>query len=250
VVDATSLGLGPDHAALPMVSRDSGVTIVASYGSYLDRGLPRWFAELDEGGREDLFFAALTDHIPGVDYRAGMLGIMGTSAELTTSERSSLLAAARAAVASGASVSIRLDPEATRGLEIIALCVSAGLDPSRIVLTNTDEYLDVVYLRDLSQVGAVLEMCFGNEDFHYGRVRNPSDLQRLDFFIDFLDGHPDSRWVLGASVWTKAQLSRFGGPGYEHLQARVVPALRAAGVPDERLDDMLVTIPAVLLDRP
>jgi phosphotriesterase-related protein len=250
VVDATSLGLGPDHANLPGIARRSGVVIVVAYGSYLEPTLPGWFAALDEAAREALFLAALTDAVPGVGYRAAMLGIMGTSARLHGSELASLRAAAGAAAATGASVSIRLDPDGRNGLEVIGVCVTAGLDPRRILLTNTDEYLDASYHRDLAQSGAVLEMCFGNDAFHYPRVRNPSDLQRLDFLLDALRDEPSTRWVLGASVWTKAQLTHFGGGGYEHLQARVVPALRAAGLGAERLDDMLVRTPAMLLDRP
>ncbi|TAJ48084.1 MAG: phosphotriesterase [Herbiconiux sp.] len=249
VVESTSLGLGPDHARLPGIARASGVVIVAAYGSYLDAGLPDWFAALDEGEREELFVTALTESVPGTGYRAGLLGIMGTSGELTGSERASLLAACRAAAACDASVSIRLDPDARTGLDVIALCEAAGLDPRRIILTNVDEYLDEAYLRELAATGAVLEMCFGNEAFHFGRVRNPSDLERLDFLTGFLDRMPASRWVLGCSVWTKAQLRHFGGGGYEHLLARVVPALGYSGVSPEVLHEMLVGTPRALLDR-
>jgi phosphotriesterase-related protein len=250
VIEATSLGLGPDHERLPEISRRSGVTIVASYGAYLEAGLPTWYDDLTERGREELFRAALTERIPGVGFRAGMLGIMGTSANLTASERSSLVAAAHAASATGAAVSIRLDPDGRTGLDIVELCRAEGLAPGRILFTNCDEFMDAAYLADLAGAGVVLEMCFGNEAFHYPRVRNPSDLARLDFFVDFLADNPASTWVLGAAVWTKAQLARFGGGGYAHLPARVVPALRHAGVRADRLDDMLISTPALLLDRP
>lgn len=248
VVDATSLGLGPDHAALPGISERSGVTIVSAYGAYL--GAPAWYEELDEAGREALFLRALTESIPGVDYAAGMLGIMGTSAEPTSSERASLAAAARACAATGAAVSVRLDPDGRAGLGILESCVAEGLDPARVLFTNCDEFLDAPYLRDLSQAGTVLELCFGNEAWHLGRVRNPSDLQRLDFFVEFLREYPRSRWVLGTSLWTKAQLKSRGGHGYEHLPARVLPTLEHLGVPRDRIDDMVVTVPSTLLDRP
>lgn len=248
VVDATSLGLGPNHAALPGVAERSGMTIVAAYGAYL--GPPAWYEALDEAERESLFLRALTENIPGVEFAAGMLGIMGTSAEFPASDRASLRAAARAGAATGAAVGIRLDPDARDGLRILEMCRAEGLDPSRILFTNCDEFMDADYLHDLSQAGAVLELCFGNEAWHLGRLRNPSDLQRLDFFVEFLSAHPESRWVLGTSLWTKAQLKSRGGHGYEHLRARVLPALTHLGIPPARIDDMVVTTPIALLDRP
>lgn len=250
VVDATSLGLGPRHAELPEISRSSGVHIVSAYGAYLERGAPAWFEVLDETEREALFLRALTDSIPGVDFQAGMLGIMGTSAELTASERSSLLAAARAAAVTGAAVSIRLDPDARTGLDMITLCTGEGMAAGKILLTNCDEYMDAAYVRDLGQAGVVLEMCFGNEASHVGRVRNPSDAERRDFFLGFLAEYPALTWTLGASVWTKAQLTALGGGGYEHLLARVVPTLVASGVSADRIGEMMVAVPAALLDRP
>ena len=50
-------------------------------------------------------------------------------------------------------------------------------------------------------------------------------------------------------MWTKGQLARHGGMGYGHVVRRVVPVLERAGVPASRLERMLVTEPAELLDR-
>ncbi|MCW4385081.1 hypothetical protein OH146_04750 [Salinibacterium sp. SYSU T00001] len=249
VVEATSLGLGPGPSALPGIARASGLNVVACYGAYLGR-LPDWYRELDTDGRAELFEAALTLEISGAGFRAGMLGIMGTTADFAAEERSSLTAAARAAAAHGASVSIRLDPDARRGLDVIEHCLAEGLAADRIVLSNVDEYLDLPYLRELAATGAVLEMCFGTEGGHLGRVRNASDMERLDALLALLSSDPGIRLVLGCSTWTKAQWRRFGGPGYAHLLARVVPGLRQLGVAGETLEAMLVREPARILDRP
>lgn len=249
LVEDTSWGLGPDHAGLPGVARRSGMTIVCSYGAYLRRTLPGWLAGLDEDGLEKHLAGALLDHVPGTGYRAGLLGIMGTTAQLPEEERSMLRAAARAAVRAGAAVSVRLDPDAARGPEVLALCAAEGLPAGRVVLANADEFMDAAYWADLAAAGAVLEMCFGTEAVHAGRVDNPSDRQRLEFFARFCAEQPRSRHVLGGSLWTKAQLQTYGGYGYGHLLTRIVPALRELGVPAERLDRMLVDEPRRLLDR-
>jgi len=253
LVEATSLGLGPAHRRLPGIARATGMHLVATYGAYLGGDIPAWYRELDEARRERLFAAALADAIPGTDFRAGMLGIMGTTDAFTgaggADERASLRAAARAAAAHGAAVSVRLDPDRRDGLAVLAAVEAAGLPTARVVLTNVDEYADPGYLAELGATDAVLEMCFGGEGGHLGRVRNTPDFARLDVLVGLLADAPDIRWVLGTSLWTKAQYRRFGGPGYDHLVARVIPGLRSVGVDDATLTRLTVTEPARVLDR-
>ncbi|MFI5953277.1 phosphotriesterase [Cryptosporangium sp. NPDC051539] len=249
VVDATSWGLGPSHAALPEIARRSGMTIVCSYGTYLPRTLPSPIAALGEAELEDDFYLALTDAVPGTGYRAGLLGIMGTTGDVTAEERMRLRAGARAAARAGAALTVRLDQHARPGLDVLALCTACDLPPDRVVFTNADEYLDAGYWAELTAAGAVLEMCFGTEAGQKGRVENPSDQQRLAFFRDFLADHPQARFVLGGSTWTKAQLRHYGGYGYEHLLGRIVPELLDDGVSESRVAAMLVEEPRRLLDR-
>jgi phosphotriesterase-related protein len=253
-VDLSSLGFGPDHARLPELARAAGIGIVAGYGAYLPRLLPEWYLELDVDGRQERFVRALTDAVPGTTYRAGVLGLMGTTTAFGTpdglEERTSLTAAARAAATTGAAVVVRLAADARNGLEVLEHVVAEGVDPARVVFSTVDEFLDLPYLRDLGQAGAVLEMCFGNEGSHVGRIRNASDPQRLDAFLALQASAPDTRWVFGHSTWTKGQLRRYGGHGLDHLTARVVPGLRALGVPDAVLTRITVDEPARLLDRP
>jgi phosphotriesterase-related protein len=250
VVDPTSWGLGPDHAGLPEIARRTGMTIIRGYGDYVIRTLPRERLDLGEDGWEADFLAALREHVPGAGYRAGMLGILGTTGELPPVERALLRAAARAAARTAAAVSVRLDPDRVRGIEVLEICAAEGLAADRVVFTNADEYPDAGLWDELAAAGAVLEMCFGTEDSHGDRVVNLTDAERVDFFVAFCATHPASRHVLGQSVWTKTQLRAYGGRGYGHLFGAIVPALRAAGVPAERLDAMLVDEPRRLLDRP
>lgn len=254
VVDLSSLGFGPDHARLPALADLAGLNVVAGYGAYLPRLLPEWYLALDVDGRTALFERALTDAVPGAGYRAGILGLMGTTGAFTgpdgADERASLTAAGRAAVVTGSAISVRLAADARNGLEVLDHLLALGVEPGKVVFTTVDEFLDLAYLRDLGQTGAVLEMCFGNEGAHVGRIRNASDPQRVDALLALLGSDPMIRWVLGHSTWTKGQLRRFGGHGLDHLTARVIPGLRLLGVPGDVLDRMTIHEPARLLDRP
>lgn len=249
VVECSSIGLGPSHESLPAISRASGVAVISAYGFYVPYALPEWVRELDEGRLESHLFDALTVAVPGTSFRAGLLGIMGTTAQLAPRERELLRAASRAGARAGSSVSVRLDPEARRGVEVIELMAGEGLPADRIILTNADEYMDHGYWTELADAGGVLEMCFGTEAVHPGRVDNPSDGERLDFFGRFAADLPEARHVLGLSTWTKAQLAAYGGYGYSYLLARIVPELAERGIAADRLDAMLVDEPRRLLDR-
>ncbi|GAA1688177.1 phosphotriesterase-related protein [Microbacterium sediminicola] len=249
LVESSSLGLGPDHAGLPEIARRSGMSIVSSYGTYIPRTVPDSVAELTEQQLEGLFRRTLHDAVPGTEFRAGMLGIMGTTDAFEERERAQLRAAARAASDAGCAVSVRLDQDTRWGLDVLALMAAEGLPASRVIFTNADEYMDAGYWDELADAGAVLEMCFGTEAMHLGRLDNPTDHERIPYFLDFLETHPHSRHVLGQSVWTKAQLRAFGGYGYAHLMATIAPVLVDRGLSAERVERMLVDEPRRLLDR-
>lgn len=249
IVEATSWGMGPRHEALPGIARASGLHIVAAYGSYIDKTLPAWWAELSEAGMEETFTAALTDAIPGTDYRAGLLGLIGTSAEITAAEGRALRAAARAAAVTGTAVSIRLDAAARRGPEVAGILTDQGLPADRILFCNIDKVLDAAYVGDIVDTGAVVEFAFGSEHSFADRARDATDADRIDFLLRLLAERPAAPVTLSCSVWSKGQLTRHGGMGYGHVVRRVAPALRRLGVTGERLNDMLIARPAALLDR-
>jgi phosphotriesterase-related protein len=249
IVEATSWGMGPSHARLADISRESGVRIVAAYGTYIDKTLPAPWRDLSEAELERAFTDALTEEIPGTGFRAGRLGLLGPSADITPAELRALRAAARAAAAAGAGVSIRLDGAARRGPEIAEILTGQGLAASRILFCNMDKVLDDEYVREVSDTGAVVEFAFGSEHHFADRARDATDTERLDFLTRFLDDRPEAAVTLSCSVWTKGQLSRHGGMGYGHVVTRVTPALRRLGVSDDRLHAMLVRTPAELLDR-
>lgn len=244
VVEASSLGLGPRHADYPSLA--SSLNIVVAYGTYIGRVLPAEVLDLD---LEKHFREALTVAVPGTSYKAGLLGIMGTTGDVPEVERARLRAAARAASAVSACVTIRLDPDFRAGLPVLEEMVKAGQPADRVVFTNADEYPDRAYWAELSDAGAVLEFCFGTDFQHVGRVRNLSDMERLDHLEAFLTDRPQARVVLGGSLWTKAQLKKYGGQGYDHVFRRIVPELARRGVPSEALERMTHDEPLRQLTR-
>ncbi|HST41407.1 MAG TPA: phosphotriesterase [Conexibacter sp.] len=249
VVDLTCWGLGADPARLPAIARASGMHVIAGVGVYLDRPHPERVSALSESELVQEFERALTVSYDGCDFRAGLLGLLGTSEPVTAGELTALRAAGRAAAATGAAVTVRLDPAARRGPWVLDELAAVGCPPGQVIFGNVDEFLDVSYLKGLAAAGAVLEICFGNEAYYRDGYGDPTDGERLAGTLALLEAGLAGQIVLGCSVWTKSQLRAYGGMGYEHLLRRIVPTLRKRGVPDAQLDEMLIHNPARLLDR-
>ncbi|HEY0277056.1 MAG TPA: phosphotriesterase [Solirubrobacterales bacterium] len=250
VVDPTVWGFGGPDARLAEISRAIGVAIVAGVGSYVPRTRPHWLTALDEDGLVDLFRGALTDRLPGCDFRAGIVGMLSPGFPLDGADRRLLRAGARTAAETGSAAIVRLDPRRRDGLDVLEVTTAAGLAPERVVLSNVDGYArDLGALRELATAGATLKWCFGYEAPPRPGLATATDAERADAVASLLaEGH--DRQVLACGVWTKAALHQHGGWGYDHLPTTVLPMLRDRGLTSSELHHLLVTEPRRLLDRP
>ena len=202
--------------------------VIAGCGVYLDRPHPAGLRARRTRRLVELFSAALDDgDRRTAAFRAGLLGLIGTAEPVTAAEHRVLRAAGAAAAATGAAVTVRLDPSERRGLGA-RRARAVGCPPEQVIFGNVDEFLDVAYLSRLAARGRDLEFCFGNEAYYRNGYKDPTDAERLAGLVAVLDAGLVDRCVLGCSVWTKTQLRAFGGMGYDHLLRRIVPELRGA----------------------
>jgi phosphotriesterase-related protein len=250
VVDPSVWGFGGPDPRLADVSRRSGVAVVAGVGAYVPRTRPEWVNELDEDGLYELFLGGLTEGLPGCDFKAGIVGMLSTGFPLDEGEKRLLRAGARAAAETGSAAIIRLDPRRRDGLEILEITTAAGLSPERVIFSNVDGYArDLEPLRELAEAGATLKWCFGYEAPPRPGLATATDAERADALVALLaEGH--RRQVIACGIWTPAALHANGGWGYDHLPATVLPMLRDRGLTPADLDELLLTEPRRLLDRP
>lgn len=265
VVDPTVWGFGGPAAGLTEISRRTGVAIVAGVGAYVPRTRPEWLTAMDEDALVGMFCEALLDHLPGCDFRAGVVGMLAPGLPLDATqfplsptglqrdkgwERGLLRAGARAAAETGSAAVVRLDPRRRDGLDVLEVLAAAGLGPERVIFSNVDGYArDLGALRELAATGATLKWCFGYEAPPRPGLATATDAERADAVAALLaEGH--TRQVLACGIWTPAALHAHGGWGYDHLPVDVLPMLRERGLDDTALKGLLVDEPRRLLDRP
>jgi phosphotriesterase-related protein len=254
IVDVTSIGIGRDPAGLARIARDSGVNIIMGCSYYVEDNYPA-DARIDEKREEEIVEEIARDILEGVDgtdIRAGIIGEVGCSWPLTNKERKVLRASGRAQRLTGAALSIHpgRNPDAPR--EIVQVLRQVDADLSRTIMCHVDRTLDRKdLLSELAESGCILEYdLFGSETSYYPwsiPVDMPNDGQRLRW-LEWLiaEGYRD-QIVISQDTYFKHQLARYGGPGYAHIPANVVPLMRTKGFDEETIRTILIDNPARLL---
>jgi phosphotriesterase-related protein len=253
ICDLTTKGLNSHLTELPRISRDSGVTIAVGCGFYVEQTHPERIAGLGVDEVAGLLLDDLANGIEGTGIRPAIIGEVGTNHPPTEREWQVLKASARAGAESGAAVSMHLSWRGADGLDILEALVDEGMSPGRVILGHMDEHFDPGYHRAALQAGAVLGYDTWGTELFYGsrKVRTPFDHERLDMVEWLLSEGCAGQLVIGCDVWCQANLHKNGGNGYDHLFARVAPAIRdIAGGDQKVIDQILIETPRRLLDRP
>jgi phosphotriesterase-related protein len=274
IVDVTPTGLIRDRAALRRVALATGVRIVASTGYYAYVSRPEGFDERTVEDLADEFVRDVVVGYPGTDIRAGIIGELAIEGgpqrdeggmpwgirsigELGVGDEKLLRAAARAQARSGAAITIHPPAAAIRGVGaspvihgILDILADEGADLRRVVLghLDRDRWETVESLASLGARGPYLEFDqWGYEGIIQESWVFPSDDDRIRLTRGLLaEGFAD-RLLWSHDVCEKRMWRRFGGQGYSHVLRFIVPVLRAQGVPQETIDQILIGNPARLL---
>lgn len=254
VVDTTGMFHGRDVKLLEGLSRATGVHVVASTGMGPEALLGGYYLTPQTNPPTpwpaekwaDLFGKEVLEGmvVPRVERRAGagLIATAATRSGITENDASLFRGAARAALATGAPVSLRHGADAVADLQV---ALAEGLDASRVVVAGLDR-------RDAVAAGAAAEVARAGVHVALDHVGTDSDeyvcdAERVALVVELLAAGLGDRILL--SVGTPA-LS-FGEPADDLplslLLSSFVPALKAAGVSDEDVQRILVDNPRDLL---
>jgi phosphotriesterase-related protein len=248
IVDCTTFDLGRDVELLADVSRESGMTILAATGLWVDPS-----ATLRARSQEqltDLFVSDLLDGIDGTTIRAALIKVAHDERVEGMGERI-LRAAAKASTRTGAPIITHTAAIHRTGEAQAAVLEECGVDPSRVAIGHSDDSSDEDYLCGLAARGYYIAMdrlpCgalaeYGGQTVD-ARVRMIIRLIERGYADRVLVGHDDPIW---GGLLTDIDQARHleSNPRMLAFVAEVVlPALAGYGVTADLLDEITVENP-------
>jgi phosphotriesterase-related protein len=251
IVDQSVGGLARDPEGLARAARASGIHVVAAAGSYTSAYLSPSDMAMDIDALTHRYTVEVIDGLDGTSIRAGLIGEMGCSWPIHPFERRALKAAARAACATGAALSVHPGRAPEACSEILDITEAEGLDPSRTVLCHMDRtHPEGDGIAKLLKRGANVEWdFFGIEQSYYwmGEVTLPTDRDRVRLIRNFADAGHGDQILVSQDICTKTRLRRWGGHGYGHILRNVAPLMRQLGLEASLIDQLLRATPLRLL---
>ena len=259
IAATTSPQVRPWHGPIPqrvqdlswLMSLASGISIVAGCGFYVETYRNDNFLDSSVG---DLAERIITDVRIGIgdsDIPAGIIGEIGCSDTWSEIEQRAVHAAVIAQSDTGASLNIHPPRDVSLLHDVVRSIERFGGDLSRCIFSHIDRTiftLDDLYR--LADTGCVIEFdFFGIESSYYPfqAVDLPNDAMRLDMVRSLIDRGHISQITLSQDICTKTRLTRYGGHGYGHLFANVLPVMKRKGFSDEEIDTLIVATPRRLL---
>lgn len=225
IVDLTTQGLDPQPGLAVKSCELAGLPVVVSVGRYLGHALGGNESELSVPELADRWLAQIEAGIEGLS--VGMIGEIGTSAEISPVEEVSLRAAAKVQSRTGLPLNIHVDPFGRQGHKVLDILEAEGAALTKVALSHCDGDIDVEWLASLAGRGAYVEFdLFGtNQDWTIlGRGFNNDD-ERINAIQRLVEmGHLD-RVLMSHDICMKNSLTRYGGWGYGHLGKRILPSL-------------------------
>jgi phosphotriesterase-related protein len=254
IVDPTVWGLG---RYIPRIQRIAaqvpGLNIIVATGVYTYNEIP--FQVLHRGpgtilgGPEPLVDDFTRDIVTGIGdtgVRAALLKCCVEQQGLTPGVERVLRAVAATHRETGTPITVHTSSPAQTGRPAVDLFGKEGVDLAKVVIGHAGDSNDLDYLMELADTGAILGMDrFGLD------VLNPTD-DRVRTIAELCDRGYADRMVLShdASCYMDwfgpdPEAPRAVAPNwhYRHISDDVLPALRALGVTDAHLDQMLVGNP-------
>lgn len=251
IVELTSGGLKPDPVGLAEISRASGAHLVMGCGYYVHD-----YLHARDHGRsvEDFASEMVSQVFEGAwdtDVRAGIIGEIGCQAPWTDLERRVMQAAILAQQETGAAINVHPGRQEDQPQEVADFFLRQGAPMDRMVMSHIDRTIfDEERLFRLADSGCVIEFdLFGMEQsyYAYSDIDMPNDAIRLRLIRALIQrGHLD-RIVISHDICHRTRLTRYGGHGYQHIFANVIPMMRRRGFSETEIDTIIVRTPSRLL---
>ena len=251
IVELSSGGLGPKPEALAKIATATGAHIVMGCGHYVDDyQAPANRTRTADDFARDMVTAAF-EGAWGTSVRAGILGEIGCQAPWTAQEQRVMRGAILAQQETGLALNVHPGRHPDQPQQVADFIRAHGGVIERTVISHIDRTVfDADRLLRLADAGCVIEFdLFGQESSYYrlADIDMPNDAGRLRWIRLLIErGHGD-RVVISHDICYQTRLVAFGGHGYGHIFAHVVPMMRRRGFSETEIQAILVDTPRRLL---
>jgi len=251
IVDLTCGGLKPAPDALVRIAEAAGVHIVMGCGHYVDE-------YQDPANRDrsvDAFAAEMISQVVdgawGTGVRAGIIGEIGCQSPWTKLEKTVMRGALIAQAETGAALNVHPGRQPDQPQEVMDFIQAEGCPADRVIISHIDRTIfDLDRLLRLADTGCVIEFdLFGWEMSYYPMddVDMPNDAVRLRWIRHLIDHGHLERVLISHDICTRTRLIRYGGHGYQHIFANVLPLMRNRGFSEAEISTIIVGNPRRLL---
>jgi predicted metal-dependent phosphotriesterase family hydrolase len=234
-----------DHQRDPRLLREiaelSGVHVVASVGYWREEAYADFMATESPEQLASRLVEGLCEGIGDSGIRGGVIGEIGSNpGGLTPVTRKAFIGCALAQQETGAAL-ITHTPEGEDAIAQLDLLLENGVDAARLLIGHVDCLDDVGVHSAIAEAGA-----FVGYD-RVGLLKYQPDELRVRLVLEMLSRGHERNLILATDLATTARMRVSGEPGYAYLLQEFVPALRAAGVSEQSLFQILVDNPRRLL---
>lgn len=247
IVDLTTVDLGRDIELIVDVARRSRVQVIVATGVW--RMPQRYFGVHGVDAIADLFVRDLTQGVGTSGVRAAIIKCATDTEGVTPVIEAILRASARAHRATGAPISTHTWAAGRSGEAQQAIFAQEGVDLRHVIIGHSGDSDDLAYLRGLMDRGSTIGMD------RFGLDNYLPTAKRVEVLATLCTEGYAGRMVLShdANCWTdllSEEDKRRTRPRwhYTHISDDILPALRAAGVTETQIDQMLVQNPRAIFE--
>lgn len=249
LIDVTPVGLGRDIGKLKEISRRTKIRIAVGCGFFVHETIGRLETMSVDGITEEII-GEIENGIGDTGIKPGVIGEIGTSEKIYEVERKSLLAAAGAHRKTGLPIYIHTYPWSRAGLEAIELLEAEGVAPGQICICHLDVSFDREYLFEALKKGVYVEFDNFGKEFYLERQPGAfsggpfeTDIARVHMLKELTERGYLKQLLLANDLCLKASLHKYGGWGYDHVFANIVPMMRQEGISSGEIHTIVVENP-------
>lgn len=257
IVDPTVIGLGRYIPRIQRIARQIDLNIIVATGLYTYNDVPFYFHFRGPGtaldGPEvmaDMFVQDITQGIAGTGVKAAILKCATEVAGLTPGVERVLRAVAQAHRRTGVPITTHTHAHTYRGRDQQRVFKEEGVDLTRVIIGHSGDSSDLDYLKELMDNGSYIGMDrFGIDVLlpFDDRVNTVVALCKQGYAGNMVLAHDASCFI----DWFDVEVKQAAMPKwtFTHISDDVLPALRARGVTEAQIKQMLVENPRRIFEH-